>query len=91
MPLPNETIKSIRKYAIKNAIDYGKAQTPNVLGKVIRSVPKEQIGELKLEVEKIIKEVNFLSKPQLEKEYKKYEDEFDAQYERKLRRHQNLE
>jgi glutamyl-tRNA synthetase len=84
MPLSKEIVKNIRKYAIKNAIDYGKAQPANVIGKAIRSVPKEQIPELKSEVEKIVNEVNSLSKTQLEKEYKTYEKEFDAQYEKKV-------
>ncbi len=83
MPISKEKIEEIRKYAIKNAMDYGKAKADNVIGKVIRSVQKEDVAELTSTIQKIVKEVNALTKDQLAKEYKKYEKEFDAQYERK--------
>lgn len=83
MPLPEEVLKNIRKYAIKNAIDYGRALPGNVLGRVARSVDKSQMAELKSEVDRAVKEVNKLSKPSLEKEYKPYDEEFKEQYEKK--------
>lgn len=83
MPLNSETKSLIRKYAVKNAIDYGKARMEKVLGKVIKSVPKEDIKNLKLSIEETIKEVNSLSKEQLHKEYESYEQEFEEQYEKK--------
>ena len=89
--LSNDVIKEIRKYAIKNAIDYGKAQTANVLGKASKICSKGQINELKSEVERIVKEVNSLSKTQLEKEYKNYEKEFEVQYEKSEKLPQNQE
>ncbi len=82
--LSKSTITDIKKYAIKNAMDYGKAKAENVIGKVIRSVPKENVAELKLEVDRVVKEVNSLSKSDLEKEYSLYEKEFDEQHERKV-------
>ena len=38
--LEKDMIKNIRKYAIKNAMDYGKARTENVLGRVVRSAQR---------------------------------------------------
>jgi glutamyl-tRNA synthetase len=84
MPFSKETKALIRKYAIKNAMDYGKAQAGNVLGKVARSVPKGEVDALKALVNEVVKEVNSLPKGELLKEYEAYEDEFIAQYERKV-------
>jgi glutamyl-tRNA synthetase len=83
MPLSEEIKKEIRKYAIKNAMDYGKAKPETVIAKVIRSVPKDQIPELKSTVDSTINEVNLLTKEQLSSEYALYEKEFDAAYEKK--------
>lgn len=83
MALSKERIKEVRKYAIKNAMDYGKARSDNVFGKVIRSVQKEDAAELKSIVGKTIDEVNSLSKEELAREYALYEPEFEAQYEKK--------
>ncbi|MGD0729033.1 MAG: glutamate--tRNA ligase [Candidatus Micrarchaeaceae archaeon] len=84
MPIKKEINDMIRKYAVKNAIDYGKARMENVFGKVIREVPKDQTGELRIAIQKIIDEVNSLSKGELENEYKNYEKEFDEKYEKKV-------
>ena len=43
----------IRKYAIKNAIDYGKADVGSVLGKVIPNAKGTPVPEIKKEVENI--------------------------------------
>jgi glutamyl-tRNA synthetase len=82
--LSKETTNNIRKYAIKNAIDYGKAKAENVISKVIRSVPKNDIPKLKSEVERTVREINSLSKANLGKEYTIYEKEFDEKYEKKV-------
>lgn len=84
MPIAKETIKEIRKHAIKNAIDYGSARADNVIGRVIRSIPKEDVEELKSAIEKIVNEVNSLSKDQLKKEYEPYKKEFEEKYEKKV-------
>lgn len=80
--LTKETIKEIKKYAIKNAMDYGKARAENVIGKAIKTAPKENIVELKAEVESIVKEINSLSSADLEKAYAPYEKEFEQKYEK---------
>ncbi|MCL5430216.1 MAG: glutamate--tRNA ligase [Candidatus Marsarchaeota archaeon] len=74
----DEKIKSIiRKFALKNAIDYGKADMGSVLGKVIPQAKGMPVPELKKEVESIIREVNKMKRPELEKEYKPFEKEFE--------------
>ena len=76
----------IRKYSIKNALDYGKANSSSVLGKVLSKIKmqKKELQGLKKEVENIVNEVNKLSKEDLKKEYGKYEAEFEEEYEKKL-------
>lgn len=84
MPLTKEITEEIRKYAVKNAMEYGKARAENVMGKVIRSVPKGDAAELKGTVDRIVDEVNLLSEDQLSKEYEIYEEGFEEQYEKKV-------
>ena len=74
----------IRKYAIKNALDYGKAKTENVLGKVIKSAGGIPVPELKTEVEHIIDAVNRMSRPELEKEYAPFSGEFEQRSKEKI-------
>jgi glutamyl-tRNA synthetase len=78
--LSEDIIKEIRKQAIKNAIDYGKANPDNVFPKVVRSVQKDQIKELRAETGKIVEEVNSLTKDELDREYEQYRNEFDEKY-----------
>ncbi|MGD0510598.1 MAG: glutamate--tRNA ligase family protein, partial [Candidatus Micrarchaeaceae archaeon] len=80
--LSEEMIRNIRKYAIKNAMDYGRAKPENVIGKVMSSVKTQSWPELRPEVDKIVNEVNSLSKANLESEYEKYRDEFREKYEK---------
>jgi len=54
-----------------------------VFGRVVRSVPKGKMDELKAAIEKTVKEINSLSKDQLAKEYRQYEKEFERQEELK--------
>ncbi len=66
--------KIVRKYAIKNRLEFGKAQKKAVVGKIIAEVPdaKKEIKEIMKIVEKIIEEVNNTPKEKLEEEIKKY-------------------
>ncbi len=71
-----ETRKLIKKFAVKNAIDYGKADAGSVLGKIIPSAKGVPVPELRKEVEAIVSKINKMSKKELEKEYKPFEKEF---------------
>ncbi len=74
----SEDIRSIiRKFAIKNALDYGKADVGSVLGKSIQAAKGTPIPELKASVQEIINEVNALDKADLEKAYAPFEKEFE--------------
>ncbi len=66
-----------RKYAIKNAHDYGKAEIGSVLGKVIQSAKGAQVPELKKLVESTVKEINGMKRADLEKEYSRFKEEFE--------------
>ncbi len=80
----NQDIKdAIKKYAIKNAFDYGKANAGNVIGKVIPVAKGVPIAELKVEVQNIVDNVNSMSKEELASEYSKYADEFAAEEKKK--------
>ncbi len=65
-------MKVIRKHAIKNALDFGKADEKAVLGKVLAESPelREKVSEILPLVEKIVEEVNAASREQLEEEVK---------------------
>ncbi len=78
MPIANEIKLEIRKYAIKNAVEYGKAEQGPVLNKVISLHPqlKADIKTLAIEVKKEIGEINSMAKDSLEAEYSKYSEEF---------------
>ncbi len=77
--LPEDIIKSLRKHAVKNAIDFGKAKQESVMGKVIRSVKPDQVAELKEAAATIVMEVNSLSDDDLWTEYQDYKGEFEEQ------------
>ncbi|MDE1767818.1 MAG: glutamate--tRNA ligase [Candidatus Micrarchaeota archaeon] len=87
MPLDNETRLIIRKYAIKNAIDYGKANEGSVLNKAISLNPdlKSDIKSLAQEVGKEVTKVNSMQKSELEQEYRNYAEEFDKQAQAKAK------
>ena len=67
----------IRKYAVKNVIDYGKADMQSVLGKVIREAKGADINALKIEVQKAIDAVNRMPRAELEREYANFSEEFE--------------
>ncbi len=78
MRLTNEIRAIIRKYAIKNAVEYGKASEGSVLNKIISLDPelKSDIKSLAIEVKNEVNNVNSMAKDQLEAEYSKYSQEF---------------
>ncbi len=81
--IPEAVKGQIRKYALKNAMDYGSARPGNVLAKVAKLVPKESMKELESEVRTIVDEVNSLPREGLESEYSAYSVEFERQQESK--------
>ena len=81
MPINSEVTGAIRKYALKNAVDYGKAHEGSVLNKIISLYPehKSDIKSLAREVAKIVEEVNSLEKDSLQSEYSKYASDFESE------------
>ena len=75
-----EIEEAIRKYAIKNAIDYGKASEKAVLGKVLSGIPdaRSDMKALTQSIAKIVAQVNQMDKAELEREYSRHESEFAA-------------
>ncbi|MEE8403682.1 MAG: glutamate--tRNA ligase, partial [Candidatus Hydrothermarchaeaceae archaeon] len=65
----------IRKHAVKNAVDFGKADKKAVLGKVLAESPelRDRVREILPLIEKIVAEVNAVSMEQLGVEVKKFE------------------
>jgi glutamyl-tRNA synthetase len=63
----------IRKYALKNAFDFGTARESVIIGKLINenSEAKAKMGTLAPLIKKIVSEVNKLSKAQVESEISK--------------------
>ncbi len=82
----NELKRLIRKYAVKNAFDYGKAAPGSVIGKVMPFAKGVPVSEIKEEVEKTVKEVNKLKKADLEKEYSEHKEEFGKKAEETAKR-----
>ncbi|MCL4373448.1 MAG: glutamate--tRNA ligase [Candidatus Marsarchaeota archaeon] len=77
----------ILKYAVKNAIDYGKASLASVLGKVLSKLSNEDkgnIAQVRKEVDKIVSQVNLMSREELSSEYSKHSDEFSAEEKAKI-------
>ncbi|MBI5224675.1 glutamate--tRNA ligase [Candidatus Micrarchaeota archaeon] len=64
----------IRKHALKNAFEYGKAQPSGIVGKVIAEYPdaKKDMKHTMELIAKIVKEVNELGKEKIEEEMKNY-------------------
>jgi len=79
MQISTAVRNAIRKYAVKNATDYGRANEGAVLSKIISLHPelKGDIKSLALEVKKEVAEVNSLDKHKLKEEYLKHEEEFN--------------
>lgn len=68
-----------RKFALKNAFDYGKADAGAVISKVLASDPdlRKSIKELSQAVEEVIEQVNAMSEASVEKELEAHAKEFD--------------
>ncbi|HUY70186.1 MAG TPA: glutamate--tRNA ligase [Candidatus Baltobacteraceae bacterium] len=71
---------AIRKYAIKNALDYGKAGEKQVLGRVLSSNPsaKSDMKALNESIATIVAQINKMDKADLEKEFAQYQGEFET-------------
>ncbi len=65
----------IYKHALKNALDYGRADSRAVLGKVLAELPelRKKVNEILPAVEEIVREVNSLPREKLGEEIEKYE------------------
>ncbi len=83
--LSDGLIAACRKYAIKNAIDYGKADLATVMNKVIVMAKAEgaQVPELKRYLESLIDSVNAMDAGALKSAYREYEAEFESAMEEK--------
>lgn len=71
--------EEIRKYAVKNAVDYGKANPGTVLSKIISIHPelKQDIKSLSQEIATACNEVNSMKREDLETEYARHAAEFE--------------
>ncbi len=86
--MEKEIAELVRKYAVKNAVDYnGKAAFGSVFSKVISKIGKNpDMEELKSLVSKVVSEVNGMTPEQRASEYKKYESEFESEYSEKVKK-----
>ena len=77
--LDEKARKEARKFALKNAIDYGKADAGAVISKVLASDPKlrDNVKELAKLVAEVVQEVNKMSEAQVQKEFDAHAKEFD--------------
>ncbi len=71
--------KEARKFALKNALDYGKADVSAVLGKVLAANPrmKDDVRSLAVVAKAAVQEVNKMKKQEIEKELEPYSEEFE--------------
>lgn len=71
--------EEIRKIALKNALDYGKARDGTVLNGVLSKFPelKQKIKELSKAVKLEVERINCLSREEIEKEAGEYKEEFE--------------
>ncbi len=79
MPVNKSVREAIRKFALKNAMDYGKAAQGAVMNKVIFAFPdtKSDMKGVALAVKDVVDEVNKLPKARLESEFEPYRAEFE--------------
>ena len=65
----------IKAHALKNAIEFGKADASRILPKLFQhGLEKKDIGKIMPEVQRIIKELNALSKTEQEKIFTQLKD-----------------
>jgi len=77
----NEGLRElIRKHALKNAMDYGKADVSSVMNKVITAAKQQNVPvpELRSNVETIVDEINAMDKSAIEKAYSSFSEEFET-------------
>ncbi|MDP1695284.1 MAG: glutamate--tRNA ligase [archaeon] len=68
-----EFSKEIRAYALKNAIEFGQANAGKILPKLFQhGLKKEEVGKFIHEIEKVVKEINSLSKNDAETQFLEY-------------------
>lgn len=76
--------KEIKAYALKNAIEHGKADASKILPKLFQhGLKKEEIGKIMPFINKVVKDANELSKEQRVEAYKKLEGVVKEREERK--------
>lgn len=82
------TADIIRKYAVKNAVDYGRAGEGPVMSKVMQAIAKTKpdARALAAEVREIVSKVNSMSPAELSAEYSKYAEEFSEAEARRAER-----
>lgn len=78
--------ETIRKHALKNAFDYGKAQPGSVVSKVIAEFPeaKKDMKATMQEISRAVAEINALPKQAIEKELSNYHFEEKVEKEKEL-------
>ena len=74
-----ETAELARKYAIKNAVDYGKAITGPIASKLMAANKGANIQEMTKIAQEAADWVNALGKEDMQKEYSKYSSDFDSE------------
>jgi glutamyl-tRNA synthetase len=83
-----ELNNEIRKFALKNALDYGKANTGAVLSKILAIDPalKSNIKKISELVRKTVEEINKMNKSEIESEFSAYSQEFKVREKEKEER-----
>ncbi len=73
-------------YSIKNALDYGKADSRSVLNKILAKIPeaKKDIRATSDIVDEIVLKVNAMDRSEIESEAKKHAGEFEEERKRKV-------
>lgn len=67
--------KEIRAYALKNAIEFGKADAGRILPKIFQhGLEKKDIKNIILEIAEIVSEVNKLNEPERSREFEKFKN-----------------
>ncbi len=74
-----EITELARKYALKNAFDYGKAKAGPIVSKLMGTSKVAKIEEMSKIAQEAADWANSLSKAELEKEYSKYSNDFASE------------
>ncbi len=86
--LDRKVREEARKFALKNAIDYGKADVGAVLSKVLAADPelRESVNEVGALVKEVVQEVNRMSEASVQKEFDSHAGEFEKREREKQER-----